>query len=194
MQESGKWSNRKDKTAAWISRRPLISVTAVATVAFLLGISASASEATTEQATIATSQTADSVTDDLEEELETAEEDLQNSQDNVAEIRAEKAGLQRKLSSQTQSLRQTRRSLSVLRTKLNQTRSKLSQVQSVPVAASAPVAQASTSGSGCDPNYSGSCVPNVSYDLDCDDISGSVNVVGSDPHGFDGDGDGSGCE
>lgn len=48
--------------------------------------------------------------------------------------------------------------------------------------------------SGCDPNYSGTCVPQVSYDLNCDDIGGSVTVVGSDPHGFDGDGDGSGCE
>lgn len=50
------------------------------------------------------------------------------------------------------------------------------------------------SGSACDPNYSGTCVPQVSYDLNCDDIGGSVTVVGSDPHGFDGDGDGSGCE
>lgn len=50
------------------------------------------------------------------------------------------------------------------------------------------------SGSACDPNYSGTCVPQVSYDLNCDDIAGSVTVVGSDPHGFDGDGDGSGCE
>ncbi len=48
--------------------------------------------------------------------------------------------------------------------------------------------------SECDPNYSGTCVPQVSYDLNCDDIGGSVTVVGSDPHGFDGDGDGSGCE
>lgn len=40
------------------------------------------------------------------------------------------------------------------------------------------------------------CVPQVSYDLNCDDIAGSLTVVGSDPHGFDGDGDGdgSGCE
>jgi hypothetical protein len=46
----------------------------------------------------------------------------------------------------------------------------------------------------CDPNYSGGCVPLVSGDLDCADISGSVSIVGSDPHGFDGDGDGTGCE
>jgi hypothetical protein len=45
----------------------------------------------------------------------------------------------------------------------------------------------------CDPNYSG-CVPNVSYDLDCSDIGYSVIVLGYDRHGFDGDGDGEGCE
>lgn len=46
----------------------------------------------------------------------------------------------------------------------------------------------------CDSNYSGSCVPLVSYDLDCPDIGSSVYVTGSDPHGFDADGDGYGCE
>jgi hypothetical protein len=46
----------------------------------------------------------------------------------------------------------------------------------------------------CDPNYSGFCVPNVSYDLDCPDIAHMVRVVGSDPHRFDGDNDGYGCE
>lgn len=49
--------------------------------------------------------------------------------------------------------------------------------------------------SSCDPNYSGGCVPIVGYDLDCPDIGFSVVVVGSDPHGFDGnDNDGLGCE
>lgn len=47
---------------------------------------------------------------------------------------------------------------------------------------------------GCDPNYEGACVPDVPYDLDCADIDGPVYVVGSDPHGFDGDNDGVGCE
>lgn len=35
--------------------------------------------------------------------------------------------------------------------------------------------------------------PSSSADLDCDQIGGTVYVVGSDPHGFDGDGDGVGC-
>jgi endonuclease YncB( thermonuclease family) len=46
----------------------------------------------------------------------------------------------------------------------------------------------------CDPNYGGTCVPVVSYDLDCADISGPVRVLGVDVHRFDGDGDGRGCE
>lgn len=45
-------------------------------------------------------------------------------------------------------------------------------------------------GGNCDPNYTGTCVPIVDYDLDCGDISGSVQVVGEDKHGFDSDGDG----
>jgi hypothetical protein len=49
-------------------------------------------------------------------------------------------------------------------------------------------------GAGCDPNYSGYCVPIVAYDLDCGDIRHRVVVVGVDIHRFDGDGDGIGCE
>lgn len=56
--------------------------------------------------------------------------------------------------------------------------------------APAPVPRAA---SNCDPNYS-PCVPNVSYDLDCPDIGFSVTVIGSDPHRFDADHDGHGCE
>lgn len=47
----------------------------------------------------------------------------------------------------------------------------------------------------CDSNYSGYCVPIVSYDLDCVDIGyNTVYVRSYDPHGFDGDNDGYGCE
>jgi micrococcal nuclease len=50
-------------------------------------------------------------------------------------------------------------------------------------------------GGNCDSNYSGYCVPDVSYDLDCADIGyNTVRVVGTDVHRFDGDGDGFGCE
>lgn len=54
-------------------------------------------------------------------------------------------------------------------------------------------APAPRAASNCDPNYS-PCVPNVSYDLDCPDIGFSVTVIGSDPHRFDADHDGHGCE
>lgn len=69
----------------------------------------------------------------------------------------------------------------------------------------APVVQKpaarSTAGSGCDPNYSGACVP-VASDVDCAGgsgngpayVSGPVYVVGSDIYGLDRDGDGVGCE
>jgi beta-lactam-binding protein with PASTA domain len=46
----------------------------------------------------------------------------------------------------------------------------------------------------CDPNYAGYCVPNVPYDLNCADIGHIVRVVGIDRFGFDGDGNGLGCE
>ncbi len=55
--------------------------------------------------------------------------------------------------------------------------------------------------SGCDPNYSGACVP-VASDVDCAGGSGNgpayvrgpVRVIGSDIYGLDRDGDGIGCE
>jgi micrococcal nuclease len=59
-----------------------------------------------------------------------------------------------------------------------------------------PAADAATAGN-CDPNYEGACVPlyDQAGDLDCADIGSAVTVVGSDPHGFDGnDNDGRGCE
>ena len=68
-----------------------------------------------------------------------------------------------------------------------------------PAAAAAvltPAADAATAGN-CDPNYEGACVPlyDRAGDLDCADIGSAVTVVGSDPHGFDGnDNDGLGCE
>jgi hypothetical protein len=54
----------------------------------------------------------------------------------------------------------------------------------------------SSSGSGnCDPSYPDFCIPSPPPDLDCPDVSGKrFTVSGSDPHGFDRDGDGVGCE
>jgi micrococcal nuclease len=52
---------------------------------------------------------------------------------------------------------------------------------------------------GCDPNYTGACVPPYPPDLDCGELRAlgldvPVRVVGSDPHRLDADGDGLGCE
>jgi micrococcal nuclease len=49
--------------------------------------------------------------------------------------------------------------------------------------------------SGCDPSYPTVCIPPYPPDLDCADVSEKrFKVVGTDPHGFDGDRDGVGCE
>jgi len=47
----------------------------------------------------------------------------------------------------------------------------------------------------CDSSYPDVCIAPYPPDLDCDEIFYSnFRVVGSDPHGFDGDNDGIGCE
>ena len=49
--------------------------------------------------------------------------------------------------------------------------------------------------SDCDPSYPGVCIPAYPPDLDCGDIPHRrFQVTGSDPHGFDRDRDGIGCE
>ncbi len=48
---------------------------------------------------------------------------------------------------------------------------------------------------GCDPSYPGVCIAPAPPDLDCGHIADRrFAVVGPDPHRFDGDGDGVGCE
>ncbi len=47
----------------------------------------------------------------------------------------------------------------------------------------------------CDPSYPDFCIPSPPPDLDCKDIPQKrFTVIGSDPHRFDGDKDGIGCE
>lgn len=47
----------------------------------------------------------------------------------------------------------------------------------------------------CDPSYPDLCLAPPPPDLNCGDISArNFQVVGSDPHGFDRDKDGVGCE
>lgn len=48
---------------------------------------------------------------------------------------------------------------------------------------------------GCDPSYPNVCMAPPPPYLNCDDVPyNNITVVGSDPHGFDGEGDGVGCE
>jgi endonuclease YncB( thermonuclease family) len=50
-------------------------------------------------------------------------------------------------------------------------------------------------GGNCDPSYPDVCIPTYPPDLDCGDVDFTYfRVEGSDPHGFDGDKDGVGCE
>ncbi len=47
----------------------------------------------------------------------------------------------------------------------------------------------------CDPSYPGVCIPPYPPDLDCGEIQyGNFEVLSPDPHGFDRDNDGIGCE
>ena len=58
---------------------------------------------------------------------------------------------------------------------------------------STPQSQSSTS--NCDPSYPDFCIPSPPPDLDCKDISQKrFTVLQPDPHRFDGDNDGIGCE
>jgi micrococcal nuclease len=60
------------------------------------------------------------------------------------------------------------------------------------VVASAPVPRG---GDGCDASYPDACVPSPPPDLDCRDITErGFRVESDDPHSFDGDGNGIGCE
>lgn len=52
-----------------------------------------------------------------------------------------------------------------------------------------------TPAGGCDPSYPGVCIPPPPPDLNCGDVPyGRFTVLPPDPHHFDGDGNGVGCE
>jgi hypothetical protein len=58
-----------------------------------------------------------------------------------------------------------------------------------------PAAQPPPPQQNCDPAYPDVCIPPPPPDLDCDDVPyENFTVRPPDPHGFDGDGDGVGCE
>jgi resuscitation-promoting factor RpfB len=61
--------------------------------------------------------------------------------------------------------------------------------------ASASSGGGSSGGGSCDPSYPSVCIPPYPPDLDCGEVPyTNFTVIGSDPHGFDGDNDGIGCE
>lgn len=65
----------------------------------------------------------------------------------------------------------------------------VSQQSSVPIA---PVIERTQD---CEPSYPDVCIPFASRDLDCRDIPyRNFKVLPPDPHNFDGDMDGIGCE
>ncbi len=58
-----------------------------------------------------------------------------------------------------------------------------------------PKSESSATKQSCDSSYPDVCIPPYPPDLDCGEITYSnFRVIGSDPHGFDGDNDGIGCE
>jgi micrococcal nuclease len=64
-----------------------------------------------------------------------------------------------------------------------------------PPSTQASLAPAPASTGSCDPSYPDVCIPPAPPDLDCGDITyRRFRVVGSDPHRFDADHDGVGCE
>ena len=69
-------------------------------------------------------------------------------------------------------------------------------VASAPVTESVPItADSSTNTNECDPAYPGLCLPPGTGDLDCKDVSTrGFQVLPPDPHQFDRDRDGIGCE
>ncbi len=67
---------------------------------------------------------------------------------------------------------------------------------SAPIATTTtPPSTATTSAGNCHSSYPTVCIPPAPPDLNCGDIPHKrFQVVGDDPHGFDGDNDGIGCE
>lgn len=55
--------------------------------------------------------------------------------------------------------------------------------------------EATNNNNDCDSSYPDACIPPYPPDLNCDDISDkNFEVLPPDPHGFDRDEDGIGCE
>jgi micrococcal nuclease len=58
-----------------------------------------------------------------------------------------------------------------------------------------PTTEATKDNGDCDSSYPDTCIPSPPPNLNCGDISDKrFEVLSPDPHGFDRDGDGIGCE
>lgn len=66
-------------------------------------------------------------------------------------------------------------------------------VEQAPAPVPVPPPVPGQQGANCDPNYT-PCIPVYPPDINCGDLDFPVRVIGADPHGLDGDGDGYGCE
>jgi hypothetical protein len=71
----------------------------------------------------------------------------------------------------------------------------LSVMVSIVVTISITANASSDDDEACDASYPDVCIAPAPPDLNCDDIAGkNFQVLPPDPHGFDRDGDGTGCE
>lgn len=175
-------ASRWARTAQRIEAHPKTSTALAAVAGLLIGASFGGGGSTAPVRAQAPAQVDVAA---LESELQETQEELNDALGAVDDEQQERFKAERRGRAVAARLRSTQRNLARTKADLRETLHALTAV----AAPAAPAASAE-----CDPNYTGTCVPVVSYDLNCDDIAGSVTVVGSDPHGFDGDGDGSGCE
>jgi hypothetical protein len=68
-------------------------------------------------------------------------------------------------------------------------------VAKAPPPTTAPAPPPTRSSGNCHPSYPDFCIPPAPPDLDCADVGGNdFTVRPPDPHGFDREGDGRGCE
>lgn len=68
-------------------------------------------------------------------------------------------------------------------------------VAKAPPPTTAPAPPPTKPSRNCDPSYPDFCIPPPPPDLDCADVNGNdFTVLPPDPHGFDREGDGLGCE
>jgi micrococcal nuclease len=111
------------------------------------------------------------------------------------EFKSEDADLARRLQAAENEARQARRGLWSACATATAT-APTTPRSTTPPATSPPTTAAPASTGNCDPAYPDDCIPPAPPDLNCSDIGRMVRVdhTYGDPHGFDRDNDGFGCE